>query len=273
MFFTERRHSERSALGLTGSYETGRIDQAEVRTKCANSILVRFRTIRFLSSLLLKPKHLSWPLGFLRKWYIIFVRPVLSVNPPAFAALRLGSRITLPGSERWFCTVDLNLYGYKVLEHRDQRFRITHMKFNCSTRRDQKPQPKDEPTQEGQPTHDEVFAATATKFWFLICFPGVPIRRHTVESTLHVLPTGESTCFVPKNSEQEKTFLELVQIQNHLCALFSICTKPRNFFSRPDFFEGTKQVESIIPVFLKGEIRNFGCSLLFSGVPRPTIHG
>ena len=26
---------------LTGSYETGRIDQAEVRTKCANSILVR----------------------------------------------------------------------------------------------------------------------------------------------------------------------------------------------------------------------------------------
>ena len=39
MFFTERRHSERSALGLTGSYETGRIDQAEVRTKCANSIL------------------------------------------------------------------------------------------------------------------------------------------------------------------------------------------------------------------------------------------
>ena len=41
MFFTERHHSDRSALGLTGSYETGRIDQAEVRTKCANSILVR----------------------------------------------------------------------------------------------------------------------------------------------------------------------------------------------------------------------------------------
>ena len=43
MFFTERHHSDRSALGLTGSYETGRIDQAEVRTKCANSILVRPR--------------------------------------------------------------------------------------------------------------------------------------------------------------------------------------------------------------------------------------
>jgi hypothetical protein len=49
MFFTERRHSERSALGLTGSYETGRIAQAEVRKKCANSILVRpvFRGLRF----------------------------------------------------------------------------------------------------------------------------------------------------------------------------------------------------------------------------------
>ena len=40
-FFTERRHSDRSAVGLTGSYETLQIDQAEVRTKCANSILVR----------------------------------------------------------------------------------------------------------------------------------------------------------------------------------------------------------------------------------------
>ena len=41
MFFTERRHSEPSALGLTGSYETGRIALSEVRKKCANSILVR----------------------------------------------------------------------------------------------------------------------------------------------------------------------------------------------------------------------------------------
>ena len=40
MFFTEGRHSDRSAVGLTGSYETLQIDQAEVRTKCANSILV-----------------------------------------------------------------------------------------------------------------------------------------------------------------------------------------------------------------------------------------
>ena len=40
-FFTERRHSERSGLGLTGSYETPRIAQAEVRPKCANSILLR----------------------------------------------------------------------------------------------------------------------------------------------------------------------------------------------------------------------------------------
>ena len=28
VFFTERHHSEQSALGLTGSYETGRIAQA-----------------------------------------------------------------------------------------------------------------------------------------------------------------------------------------------------------------------------------------------------
>ena len=51
-FFTERRHSEQSALGLTGSYETGGIAQAEVRKKCANSILVRpvfFANRRFLS--------------------------------------------------------------------------------------------------------------------------------------------------------------------------------------------------------------------------------
>ena len=40
-FFTERRHSEQSGVGLTGSYETPRIAQAEVRQKCANSILVR----------------------------------------------------------------------------------------------------------------------------------------------------------------------------------------------------------------------------------------
>ena len=43
-FFTERRHSEYSAVGLTGSYESGRIAQAEVRPKCANSILVRGRS-------------------------------------------------------------------------------------------------------------------------------------------------------------------------------------------------------------------------------------
>ena len=42
LFFTEGRHSDRSAVGLTGSYETLQIDQAEVRTKCANSILVRY---------------------------------------------------------------------------------------------------------------------------------------------------------------------------------------------------------------------------------------
>ena len=41
MFFTEGRRSDRSGVGLTGSYETPLIDQAEVRTKCANSILVR----------------------------------------------------------------------------------------------------------------------------------------------------------------------------------------------------------------------------------------
>ena len=46
MFFTEGRHSDRSAVGLTGSYETLQIDQAEVRTKCANSILVRRSTRR-----------------------------------------------------------------------------------------------------------------------------------------------------------------------------------------------------------------------------------
>ena len=44
LFFTEGRHSDRSAVGLTGSYETLQIDQAEVRTKCANSILVRLGT-------------------------------------------------------------------------------------------------------------------------------------------------------------------------------------------------------------------------------------
>ena len=40
-FFTERSHSEQSHLGLTGSCETGGIALSEVRTKCANSILVR----------------------------------------------------------------------------------------------------------------------------------------------------------------------------------------------------------------------------------------
>ena len=39
--FTERRHSEQSGVGLTGSYETPRIGQAEVRFECSQSILVR----------------------------------------------------------------------------------------------------------------------------------------------------------------------------------------------------------------------------------------
>ena len=43
-FFTERSHSEQSHLGLTGSCETGGIALSEVRTKCANSILVRLGT-------------------------------------------------------------------------------------------------------------------------------------------------------------------------------------------------------------------------------------
>ena len=47
-FFTERRHSERSGVGLTGSYETPRIAQAEVRKKCANSILVRMVSVTVL---------------------------------------------------------------------------------------------------------------------------------------------------------------------------------------------------------------------------------
>ena len=41
MFFTERRHSEQSEVGLTGCYETPQIAQAEVRFECPNSILVR----------------------------------------------------------------------------------------------------------------------------------------------------------------------------------------------------------------------------------------
>ena len=46
-FFTERRHSEQSGVGLTGSYETPRIAQAEVQQKCANSILVRLHPAIF----------------------------------------------------------------------------------------------------------------------------------------------------------------------------------------------------------------------------------
>ena len=42
VFFTERHHSERSGVGLTGAYETPRIAQAEVRFEWPNSILVRF---------------------------------------------------------------------------------------------------------------------------------------------------------------------------------------------------------------------------------------
>ena len=42
VFFTERHHSEQSGVGLTGSYETPRIAQAEVRFEWPNSILVRF---------------------------------------------------------------------------------------------------------------------------------------------------------------------------------------------------------------------------------------
>ena len=47
-----------------------------------------------------------------------------------------------------------------------------------------------------------------------------------------------------KESGREKKFLVLVQTQNHLCALLSICTKPRKLLSCPDFFRGPKQVES-----------------------------
>ena len=39
-FFTEGRHSEQSGVGLTGCYETPLIAQAEVRKKCANSIIL-----------------------------------------------------------------------------------------------------------------------------------------------------------------------------------------------------------------------------------------
>ena len=46
-FFTERRHSEQSPLGLTGSYEIPRIAQAGVRQRCANSILVRTVALNF----------------------------------------------------------------------------------------------------------------------------------------------------------------------------------------------------------------------------------
>ena len=41
VFFTERHHSEQSGVGLTGSYETPGIAQAEVRFEWPNSILVR----------------------------------------------------------------------------------------------------------------------------------------------------------------------------------------------------------------------------------------
>ena len=50
-FFTERRHSELSAVGLTGAYETPPIALAEVRKKCAYSILVRENKKGFLSML------------------------------------------------------------------------------------------------------------------------------------------------------------------------------------------------------------------------------
>ena len=49
-FFTERRHSEQSGVGLTGCYETPPIAQAEVRFECPNCILVRRRS-RFLAAL------------------------------------------------------------------------------------------------------------------------------------------------------------------------------------------------------------------------------
>ena len=42
VFFTERHHSERSGVGLTGAYETPRIAQAEFRFEWPNSILVRW---------------------------------------------------------------------------------------------------------------------------------------------------------------------------------------------------------------------------------------
>ena len=101
-------------------------------------------------------------------------------------------------------------------------------------------------------------------FWTM--FLGLPKNKQK--------QTNGSTCFGPREkSGREKNFPGLVQIESTAHRWFWICTRTRNFFSRPDFFEGIKQVESIIPVFLKGEIRSFGCSLLFSGVPRPTIHG
>jgi hypothetical protein len=49
-------------------------------------------------------------------------------------------------------------------------------------------------------------------------------------------------------SGRTKKFLVLVQIQNHLCAVLSICTKPGKIFSRPDFSRGPKLVESTMLV-------------------------
>ena len=52
----------------------------------------------------------------------------------------------------------------------------------------------------------------------------------------------------PSENLGTKKFLVLVQIQNHLCAVLSICTKPGKIFSRPDFSRGPKLVESTMLV-------------------------
>ena len=49
-FFTERRHSELSAVGLTESYETPPIALAEVLFECPNSSLVRMQCIADIES-------------------------------------------------------------------------------------------------------------------------------------------------------------------------------------------------------------------------------
>ena len=62
------------------------------------------------------------------------------------AGFSLGFRSTLPRSAGWFCTVDLNLYGYIWGTVIAQRFGFANMKsnahLNCSRRRDQNPQAK-----------------------------------------------------------------------------------------------------------------------------------